>query len=69
MRPKGCDGRRLTGALLADPASSGFQKDTGESAQVIWARRLDTWLREAGTGIGPYRDILKDLPAPGAYEA
>ena len=69
LRCDNCDGRRLTCALLADPASSGFQKETGESAQVIWARRLDTWLKEAGTGIGPYRDILKDLPAPGAYEA
>lgn len=66
LRCDGCRGRRLNCGLRSDPGSSGFQGSAGEAAQVIWARRLDIWLHEAGTWIGPYRDILKDLPVPGA---
>ena len=69
LRCEGCNGRRLACGYRYDPGSSGYQGGTGEEAKVVWARRLDTWLREAGTSIGPYRDVLKDLPAPGAFEA
>lgn len=65
LRCSGCHGKRLVGCIASDPSAEGFRLNTQEPAQMIWARRLDAWLREAGSSLGEFREVLRDLPSRG----
>lgn len=63
LRCSGCAGKRLVAFVARDPAGNGFQNSTQEVGQVIWARRLNTWLAEAGSDLWAFRDVLADVPS------
>ncbi|WP_029418023.1 hypothetical protein [Brevundimonas bacteroides] len=58
-----CQGKRLVAYVASDPMAEGFRRSTLDPAQMIWARRLDAWLQEAGSSLGEFRDVLRDLPS------
>lgn len=69
LRCSGCSGKRLVGFVTRDPAGNGFQNSTQEVGHVIWARRLNTWLAEAGSDIRDFREVLSDVPCDAALAA
>lgn len=68
LRCSGCRGRRLLAYARRDPGASGFQLNTMDDGQMIFARRLNTWLAEAGTDIWAFTDALGPVPPRHALE-
>jgi hypothetical protein len=57
-----CQSRWIMVFAVADGAAQGFFQDTTETGQVVWCRRLNTYLAEAGTDLWAYLDVLSDIP-------
>lgn len=63
-----CESRFIMVYDLADGSAQGFFQSTMESGQIVWCRRLNTYLAEAGTDLWAYLDVLRDMPPLGALE-
>ena len=57
-----CRSRWILVSCENDPAAQGFIHSTQDNGQMIWARRLASYLTEAGTSIDAFRSVLRDLP-------
>ena len=57
-----CRSRWILVSCENDPAAQGFIHSTQDNGQMIWARRLQAYLAEAGTSIEAFRSVLRDLP-------
>ena len=63
-----CRSREIMVHTLADPGADGFIQSTGDTGHTVRARRLNTWLTEAGTDLWAYMDILDGVPVPAELE-
>jgi hypothetical protein len=57
-----CRSRWILVSCENDSAAQGFIHSTQDNGQMIWARRLQTYLVEAGTSIEAFRSVLRELP-------
>ena len=57
-----CRSRWILVSCENDPGAQGFIHSTQDNGQMIWARRLQAYLAEAGTRIEAFRSVLRDLP-------
>ena len=57
-----CRSRWILVSCENDPAAQGFIHSTQDNGQMIWARRQQAYLVEAGTSIEAFRSVLRDLP-------
>ena len=60
-----CQCREIMVHTLSDPGAQGFIGCTKDEGRIVWARRLNTWLTEAGTDLWAYLDVLSDVPVAG----
>lgn len=59
-----CHSRWIMVHATADGTAQGFFQATTETGQVVWCRRLNTYLAEVGTDLWAYLDVLSDMPTP-----
>ena len=57
-----CRSRWILVSCENDPTAQGFIHSTQDNGQMIWARRLQAYLAEAGTSIEAFKSVLRDLP-------
>ena len=57
-----CRSRWILVSCENDPAAQGFIHSTQDNGQMIWARRLQVYLAEAGSSIEVFRNVLRELP-------
>lgn len=63
LRCSACQSRHVMVYAKNDPAAQGFHVSTMEPGQIVWARRLNTWLHEVGSDIWEYRRSINGMCA------
>jgi len=63
-----CQSRFIMVYAINDPGAGVFQESTMDTGQIIWARRINTWLKEVGSDLWGYLDILEGVPVPADLE-
>lgn len=63
-----CQSRWIMVYSLADGSAQGFVESIMETGQIVWCRRLNAYLAEAGTDLWAYLDVLRDMPPLAALE-
>lgn len=58
-----CQSRHVMVYSKKDPAGEGFHVSTMEPGQIVWARRLNTWLHEVGSDVWRYRRAITGMCA------
>ena len=63
-----CQSRFIMVYAINDPGAGVFQESTTDTGQIIWARRINTWLKEVGSDLWAYVDVLEGVPVPADLE-
>lgn len=63
-----CQSRHVMVYSKKDPYGEGFHASTNDRGQIVWARRLNTWLHEIGSDIWEYRRSINGMCADDELE-